>query len=224
MYDFMKTALATAIALTMGAAAHASTVKFDLAGSQGPTNGSYTWIDVGSGLSLTATAYTQNSGGALGTQESLGQWSRGLGVQRNGSDQHFLDSRGTDEAIALQFSQPVQIVSAMFSYWDRSDDFSIARHASDGTVLQYAGNVDGTCVSGSCNGNGSSYGMSGDLTGFGTSSLFSIGADGGGDEFKLKSLTVQLAPVPVPPAIALMLAGLGGFALMRRRQMAQAAA
>jgi hypothetical protein len=89
----------------MGSAAHATTVTFHLAGHQGPTNGSYSWTDAGSGLTLTAAAFTQNSPAGRWAHRSLSASDRGGSAFSNRHDQHFLDSNGRDEAIRGRLSR-----------------------------------------------------------------------------------------------------------------------
>ena len=50
------------------------------------------------------------------------------------------------------------------------------------------------------------------------STVFAIGVKDNHDEFKIRQIGVELAPVPLPAAGFLLLAGLGGLGLARRRR------
>ncbi|WP_135503328.1 VPLPA-CTERM sorting domain-containing protein [Roseovarius aestuariivivens] len=112
------------------------------------------------------------------------------------------------------------MASAKFSYWSSIDDFSLGTYNDSGSVLSYTQTNTANCIVSSCSDSSGSIAESGSLAGFGTHSIFSIGASGSGDRFKLKSITVNYEPsvVPIPAAGWLMLGALGGFAALRRRK------
>lgn len=229
MSFIFKSALATAMAFSLAGTAQASQVTFDLSGPFAVTSGSLDYTDAASGLELTTSAYRWSfdstvGGVTLDQQVELNRAGDGLGVFSSNADGFPIDSFGTyEEAVRLEFSKPVRIISATFNYWDDVlDDFSIARYAPDGSFVSDEFFQDATCLTGTCSGVLGDLAQSGDYSFLGFSEDFAIGAEGIDDAYTLLSVTV--APIPVPPAIAMMLAGLGGFAVLRRRQSATSAA
>lgn len=58
-----------------------------------------------------------------------------------------------------------------------------------------------------------------ELDGTYVSTMFGIGAMGNYDAFKVRSIELHVAPIPLPAAGWLMLAGIGGLAAVRRKRM-----
>lgn len=131
--------------------------------------------------------------------------SGGLGVDSHWFDSDQIDGSIHNDLVTLTFDREVRFSAVNFSSWDASDSFDLF--------------VDGTLVSPeerSADGAGF-YSLAGIL-----GSSISFGADAGllagFDSFRVASL--EVAPVPVPAAGFLLLAGLGGLATLRRRAKA----
>ena len=151
----------------------------------------------------------------------LARYSGGLGVTTHWGDDHQVDGSEWfgDELVEFSFGKAVSLISVNFDLVGRSDDFrwgyDVNRNGSFGLGDWLSEELD---IPGS-----TTFAQFGAIA----SSTFAIGAFGGDDEWKIRSMTVQyedtpeLAPVPLP-APALLLAGaLGGFGLLARRRAKQ---
>lgn len=195
-------ALACATAMAMGAgAASAVPVSFTHY-NDGASSGAM--------LSCGATGQLNRS-----CSVTTGQW--GLGVNgRPDAQSHLIDGRpvGSAERLTISFAADMIWNSITFGYWDHNDDVTLV--TDDGTSFWYNGNsrtVDlGGAISSSLSiiARGTRYDCNGYIS---CNSVY-----GGNDEFSVKKIDV--APVPLPAAGGMLLAGLGAFAFMRRRKKA----
>lgn len=221
-------ALAATFALGVGAA-DAATVTFDFttAGSGRQTLLSYTM----GGLTMDVTA----TGGAGKVQ--TWKWA-GLGSPDDG--QHQVDSKGVPETINFAFSQAVKLVTVTFNptYVQPWDSFALSQGGAVlGSPLGVVASVDVSDLTTAAD----SFGVgavgvtlfSRQTSNPNTGSCFATGwyDKTTGEKnyrcysaFKITSLTVDYddtpppSPVPLPAAGWLLMAGLGGFAALRRRR------
>jgi hypothetical protein len=158
----------------------------------------------------------------------LTQYSQGLGVNQ-ANDWHTVDGKGTNEAIVISAQKDgvdvaIRLTSLEFGYFGGDSDFDLLVDDGTGTLSQVINNEN-------IGANNPAL-----LSQLGTA--FVVGADeecklkwkNGKlksvceyDYFKLRSFSYELLsdvtdPVPVPGALPLMLAGMGGFAALRRRK------
>ncbi|HSM42509.1 MAG TPA: VPLPA-CTERM sorting domain-containing protein, partial [Afifellaceae bacterium] len=142
----------------------------------------------------------------VATQGQIGQYSGGLGISQNGSDNHQVDGYGIDELLVLAFSETVRIVSAEFRYVSSDDDFEFWHDNEPNGSLNgdyvFTADIPGSLV----------YVFAGNYV----SSLFGIGATHYSDDFKLYALTVS--PVPLPAALPLFAGAIGAFGASRWRK------
>ena len=125
----------------------------------------------------------------------------GLGASGTHIDSR-IDGRSGRETVTLSFGYDVSWESVTFGAWQERDDVRILD--DDGFLLDYTG-VDATL----------------DLNGIVSSSLSFQARQGGAavrDAFTIAA--IEIAPVPVPAAGFLMLAGVGSLAATKRRKKA----
>ncbi len=186
----------------------ASAVTFNLAGNGG-LNSSYVFNEDGITLTVTPAAITLGATppqDTVATQGQVGQYSGGLGISQNGSDNHQVDGSGVNELLVLAFSETVRIVSAEFRYVSSDDDFEFWHDNEPNGSLNgdyvFTADIPGSLV----------YVFGGNFV----SSLFGIGATHYSDDFKLYALTVS--PVPLPAALPLFAGAIGAFGAARWRK------
>ena len=190
----------------------------------------------GSGLTLDVTASEYNifSGALQSPSYSVGQYFGGLGVCSGtvtdsgdgcSGDNHQVDGSNGDEIVIFSFSDVVEILSVTLSLVGGNDQFDFITYEPDNEGLIWS--VDpagtGTVTTNTADfvNTASFYPGPQSFTG----SLFGVGAPLGNDEFKITGLSFDYtpAPVPLPAAGWMLIAGIGGLAAMRRRQTKTAA-
>lgn len=200
-----KMFLAAALAASTGVA-QAATFNFSGSGA----NAASRVFTLGS-LSVTATPGTH---GNLSNQifapdgnDVVTQNAAGLGVDLGVGNPPEIN--GGFDLLTLTFSEKVSFTSIRFGEVDSDDDADIY---IDGAILLEDVKFGGVA--------GNPYLFAAGITG----TSISIGADtlfgflGAGDDFRVLGITV--APVPVPAALPLLAAALGGLGLLARRRAA----
>ena len=228
---------ATLLFLAAGAAS-ASTFDFYF-GGHGGLNDSYSFMSNGVTVDVTAGSFKNgfqkdyspqmdDDGNVVNgyiTKDNsydpnalVGQYSHGLGVTNNTwschiwtcstDNKHTVDGSYWDDFLVFSFSHHVQLTSADFRYFNTShDDFRLFYdwngdgELGDDDFITYKYEDDPF------------YDfpiISTDLIGF-------VATDHN-DSWKLKSIHGHVAPIPLPATAFMLLAGLGGLALMRRRE------
>ncbi|MCU4653348.1 VPLPA-CTERM sorting domain-containing protein [Roseibacterium sp. SDUM158016] len=199
MYRNLKKLVLACVGAVMlsGGAASATVIDFTGGGT-----------GAGSGVSLSCDAFGIFNSGCSVTYNNAG-----LGVNGNPDTQpDQIDGSPifSSERITLSFAQDMRWNNITFGRWDRNDDARL--EADNGLSVQYTGNSPVV-----------------DLGGYVSSRLTVIAYGdirndctflclGGNDSFTVASIDV--APVPLPAAGWLLLAGIGGLAVARSRKKA----
>lgn len=207
-FSLRATVAACAIALTAGFAS-ASTVNFDFTSGgdvTANTGNSVTAVSDGITVTVTGAAFSGGLGGS-GWWGDATAWSNGIGLHSYRGDAHYVDGY-YDEYLLLTFSTAVDIEKLRFSYADHGDDWRVYSGNFSDNLFEDSGYLA----------NGSFYQLASvDSETFSTQ--FLIGTKLSHSEWKLAG--IHVAPIPLPAAGWLLLAGLGGLvALKRRRQIA----
>ena len=211
MNNITKTLGAAALAIAAPFAANASIVDFDFgAGGDVTHNSGRSVVAESGGLSLTITG-AAFSGGLTGSGwwGDATAWDNGIGLYAGGRDSHWVDGY-YDEYLLLSFSEAVDLTAAAFAYGDGGDDWRVLA----GNFHGYSAVDSGTLAGSGSGGSVFSAAIDSDVT----ATQFLIGTTGGRSEWKLRGVSVDVAPVPLPASGLLLLAGLGGVAAMRRRK------
>lgn len=187
----------------------ANAATLDLTGAAGEAT-ELTFTD--GTVTLTTKAQRMRVNGTVGGHRILTQTADGLGVKTGPNDSDQLDNTVQDEAIKFLFSTAVKIEKIFFSFVDDTDVFSLSVLAGK-TVTSF---FDGLDIDG--NGIGS-FTLGSSVF----ADSFAIGVIGDGVGVKISGIEYSLeepAPVPLPAAGWLLLAGLGGLAVARRKKRA----
>ncbi len=206
--------LTIAAALLCGAAgiAQAAPVTFDFTGGRGTQTASLSFAQ--GGLTVDVLPLVYDDGYHLsGQHRTLGHWSTGLGVRDHGDGDHKVDGSGDNNAVALRFGREVTLLGATFSYADANDHVEV--FLLDGRAGPNVRRGLGFSGTGSSASNVALVDFSSDML---TSRIFALGATDADDEWKLASITVDVAAVPVPAAGLLLLGAMGAMGAMRRRR------
>jgi hypothetical protein len=177
-------------------------------------------------IEATLTDWSLSQGLHFDPVSGLRSYNGGVGINRNKSDWHTVDGKGPNEAVLITAKRngidlAIRLTSLEFAFFGSQADFDL--YASTGSSFTRI--IDDQNIA---------AGNPALLNELGTA--FAVGADSDHcgwwscadhDSFKLKSFSYELLPdidtqVPVPGALPLMLAGLGGFAAMRKRKAQQA--
>lgn len=223
MVKYFKTvSVVGALILAAGAASAATlTQTIDLEGNGGVAPA----FSFGTGdLGVSVNAYIHEMG-MIGDPINLVQSSTGLGAIYSGDASDKVDGSGGDEIVLFSFDREVTLEQFSIYHFDTSDDFEVAIYAPQslgGVLKSYMSDVNETAqlCSGACNGAKNDLGtieFDPGLVGY----SFGIGADEGGDQFKLKSITVSytsVPSVPLPAAGWMLIASLAGLAWAGQRR------
>jgi hypothetical protein len=211
--------LLAAVAFSAISASAASAVVIDF-GMQGTVEPGMTSVDVsGGGYTITATAKGVMAGG--GTVDSIvtrtgspinGPNQGGLGVKSPNDTNQSIDGginvKGPyKDILFLTFNKAVKITKVFFSLVE-NDRFG-ADHANIGVDGVNVGNFD---ISGA----GWPAFLAVSLKG----TVFSFGALGQNDDYKLRG--VEVTPIPVPPAALLLATAVAGIGSLARRKAKKA--
>lgn len=216
---------ATAFVTIVASAATAAEIRFHeyrawSTGSQTYTNGTE---------SVTAEAFNYSDAHypTLSGNPYMASWSGssgGIGICNGtpdyslndtcASDQHTVDGDNHNEAVVLDFgSLVIKLTSITFAYADSNDQYDVFAFGNGIGAAATETDFDNSmnCGSSVCT-----------MTNFiiGEGSIFGIGAFYDDSEWKLKAITFDVIPpgeVPLPAAGWLLLAGLGGLAVAKRR-------
>jgi hypothetical protein len=210
VFSRLKMLLAAgALALSAGAAS-ATSVSFDLwsgAGGDVTHNTGNTVTAVSGGITLTVSGRVFSGGiNGTGVTSDATAWSNGIGLQRNAwhHDAHFVDGY-YDEYLLLTFSTAVDLMSLTFSYADRWDDWRVYSGNFSNFTFQDSGNLTNAGFLQTALVDSDVYGTQ-----------FLVGTRGNHSAWKLHG--IEVAPIPLPATGLLLLAGLGGLAVMRKRR------
>ena len=206
------------MSLMMVQSAAAAVVNFDFtSGNQSYTSGSY--VFTGDDNTSTVTVSAANRGNNYTSYVSGSQW--GLLVCTGGApsaprsnsscgsstnDFHYIDGGSNnngsdpDEYVSLDFGGEVTLLQATF-YSSSQGDFDLY---ADGVRVLDEERASNTV----------------EFTAGEHGSLFAFLADGSSDQFKLKSLTVEVSQVPLPAAAWLFGSALLGLGSVARRKRA----
>ena len=200
--------------IALMAAAEAHTITFTDYRASGPQLGG---TFGGVGVTATAATWTEDAFDAdtatgTGTPDLYGPLldSGTIDTSRFGlasyssflDTSHQIDGFGLRDLVVFDFDEAVRLTGLTFSFVDADDDFVLFVGDANGALSAFrlldvlAGGVALDVV-------GRSFG---------------IGAFDASDDFKLTSLSFDAAPVPVPAAAPLFLAGLGLAAAARRKR------
>jgi len=199
----MRTLFLTIVAFLLSCTT-AFAVTFNFAGpnivapSHTFTNGS---------VSVETTAGTFSPAGVITPGGVVGRYAGGLGATTHSGDSHQVDGANRNDIILFDFNQTVTLESVTFSLVDSNDEFSFFFDTEpDGVLNPISYNVDIP---------GSGVGTYNFVSTW-TAGMFGIGAWDSSDNFKIKSLTVSV--VPLPATLPLYAAGLALLAFFGRRK------
>ncbi|KIC41444.1 hypothetical protein RA27_09310 [Ruegeria sp. ANG-R] len=218
-------ALSTAVLSVAATASSALTVDFNVGRNWTSGSNTYTSSDGSVNVGVDGVRVDRN-GTVIDTDNFLtASWSGnqgGIGVYdcrhvRHGycrHDQHTIDGAGPDEFALIDFGGlNVEVTSVTFAYWDRHDTFAYGTY-NDSSIPASAQVYEEELGSGNTNPYTHYFG-SGELIG----SIIGFGADDWRDNFKLQSITFDIvSAVPLPAGSILLLTGLFGMGVMRRRK------
>ncbi len=141
---------------------------------------------------------------------SLLQGVEGLGINNNNPDtNNDIDGFGSNDILIFSFDQEVTLTQILFENFAPGDGFVFAQPGVSPNADRFSINPLGFP---------DTDGDEGVFDLNFTGSVFGIGAIFGGDDFLLSGLTFDVAPVPLPAAGWMLLAGVGGLAAMRRKR------
>ncbi len=193
------------VLICMAKVGTAGSIVYDFTGANTGTHDSLNLTVDGVSVNVTAWANMSAEEGSSPWFQVTGQnagvydGTTGLGVQMgNGSDSNYLDGQSGpadgidfDEGLMFVFSEPVNLKSVDFAFWDSDDDFNLT--------------IDGNDI---FHDNGSDP-FNADLPLILAGTPMIVWVDGASDEIRIQELTVE--PVPEPATIAILSIGLIGI-------------
>lgn len=220
MHYMMKKLAAAALAVVIAVPATAATLTFDfrnggLAGNGG-YDGNYSATVQDLTVSVTAGRYSAPSGepndsiidsdcsdGGCGWwgDRYVRQTNYGIGIDGRW-DGSSIDGNYGNDLITFVFDRVVDFSTVIFTGVDWNDDFDLF---IDGALVREENHIASQ----------NPFNLAAMSVSSGQS--ISFGADGRFDNFRIGALSVDVAAVPLPAGALLLLTGLFGFGLLRRR-------
>lgn len=212
-----------ALGLTVSTA-EAATFKFDGNGSSSNQASFEYEVD---GLKVSVTAGTYGNPNPVGSPISnfnettidLNSWGLISDRDGRGGDEHVVDGRRGNEVILFDFgSKLVELTDARFRwttstyYCDEYDMYGRCIDRRFDANAKFDFFADGIFIG------RSTYAAAANIFDGVVGSVFGIGASKKNTGFKLAGISAEeVAPVPLPASSLLLIAGLGGLGMMRRK-------